>query len=173
MAAIVAGFALKKQGGKLAHLNVRTEKHGEEDVLAVDVKIISDVPNTFLDQLSPGLRAALYAKEGEVSGTTADIEEDHLAVLRFPGLGPLKWSANLVAAKFTVHGAKKADDQDFEADVGDLKLECKEGGTVELTFQGSVLPTPAQCGHLTELLGAKVKVSVEPVQQPDLPPLEG
>lgn len=165
-------FSLKKQKGKVAHLNVREEKHGDDSVLAVDVKIKADVGNKFLDDISPGLRAALFAREGAQPGETADLDDDHLTVLRFPPLAPLKWDVAVVGGKFTLHGAKKADDLEFECHVKEATLSCKEGGTVELTFQAAVSPTPDESGQLAALLGKDVKVSVMPVEQPAQPPLE-
>lgn len=172
MSAAVAGFNLKKLKGRVAHLNVREEKHGEDSVLAVDIKIKADVANKFLDELSPGLRSALFAREGEQRGETPDIEEDHLTVLRFPQLAPLKWDVSVVGGKFTLHGAKKADDLDFECHVKEAALSCKEGGTVEMTFSAAVLPTPDESGKLAAMLGKDVRVSVMPVAQPELPPTE-
>jgi hypothetical protein len=46
---------------KLASFNVRTEKHGEDDVLAFSAGLKYVGPNTFLDALAPGLRESLYA----------------------------------------------------------------------------------------------------------------
>lgn len=165
-------FSLKKQKGRVAHLNVREEKHGEEPVLAVDVKIKADVSNKFLDELSPGFRAAIFTREGLKSGETVDLDDDHLTVIRYPQLAPLKWDASVVGGKFTVHGAKKSDDLEFECSVKEATLSCKEGGTVELTFQAAILPTPEDSGKLAALLGKDVKVSVLPVEQPELPPTE-
>lgn len=169
---MAAGFSLKKQKGSVAHLNVRSEKHGEDDVLAVDVKISADVSNKFLDDLAPGLRGAIFAREGAEPGQTPDMDEDHLTQLRFPQIAPLKWKVGIVNGKFVVHGVKKADDLEFECDVKDATLSCKEGGTVELTFSAAVLPTPDQSGQLAGLLGKDVRVSVAAVEQPAQPPLE-
>ena len=163
-------FSLKKQKGKVAHLNVREEKHGEDPVLACDVKIQADISNKFLDELSPGLRSSIFTKEG-TPGALVD-GEDPLTMLRFPQLAPVKWKVGLVAARFVLHGAKKADDLEFECDVKEAQLAPKEGGTVELSFSAAVLPTPEDSGKLAALLGKDVRVTVEPVQQPEQPPLE-
>lgn len=162
-------FQLNKTKGKVAHLNVREEKHGDDPVLAVDIKIKADVPNKFLDDLSPGLRPALFAKEGAVQ---QDLEEDHLTVLRFPQLAPQKWAVGMVGGQITLHGAKKADDIAFECDVKEATLAAKEGGTVELTFSAAILPSPEESGQLAALLGKDVKFSVKPVEQPANPPTE-
>lgn len=162
-------FALKKQKGKLAHLNVREEKHGDDPVLANDIKIKLDVGNKFLDELSPGLRQALFTAEGAAQ---PDLEADHLTVLRFPQLAPQKWNVGMVDGEITIHGPSKGEDLAFECDVKEATLACKEGGTIELTFQAAVLPTPEESGRLAALLGKEVKVSIKPVEQPSQPPLE-
>lgn len=160
---------LKKGTAKVSHLNVREEKHGEESVCAVDVKVQLDLPNTFLDDLSPGLLQSLYRADGEqLPGVEAP-----MSILRYPQLAPLDWEVLVVKGEFVLHGAKKADDLLFEGDVKKaLRLACKEGGTVEVTLQVAVLPEPAELGKLSELLGRTVKVSLRPVEQPALPPIE-
>jgi hypothetical protein len=51
---------------KLASFSVRTEKHGDDDVLAFSAGLKYVGPNTFLDALAPGLRESLYsAVEGQ------------------------------------------------------------------------------------------------------------
>lgn len=165
-------FALKKCKAVVAHLNVRDEKHGEDPVLAVDVKIQADVANTFLDELATGMRAAFYVREGEKAGETFDIDAEHLPVLRFPSLAALKWKVGLVGCAFTIHGAKKAEDLDFQADVEGCTLALKEGGTVELTFQAAVHPEAQELARLGEFLAHEVKVSVVRVEMPAQVPLD-
>lgn len=163
-------FSLKKQPSKVVHINVREEKHGEEAVLAVDVKVQADVSNDFLDQLSPGLRAALYRKEGEEPGENTDLEAGHLAVLRFPQIMPFEWKDEMVDAKVVIHGHSKADNIDLSGDVNQVRLAPKEGGTVELTYRVQVLPTPEDSGRLAAVLGKKAKVSVAPAALSSMPP---
>lgn len=162
-------FSLKKQASKIAHLNVREENHGDDPVLAVDVKVQADVGNEFLDQLSPGLRAALYQKEGAVAGETPDIDAEHLGSLRFLQLQPFEWKDEMLGAKVVIHGHSKAENIDLEGDVNQIRLACKEGGTVELTYRVQVQPTPEDSGRLAAVLGRKVKVSVAPAALSSMP----
>src|SRR3990167_6594695 len=106
-------FTLTRQSSKVVHLNVREEKHGEESVVAVDVKVQADIGNDFLDALAHGLRAALYAAEG---GQLAGVEEP-LSVLRFPQIEPIHWEAPMPWCAFVVHGLKKAEDLEFTGEV--------------------------------------------------------
>lgn len=157
-------FVLKKQVAKVAHVNLREEKHGEEPVLACDVKVTADVPNSFLTQISPTLKSALYQPEGEGAGTQAPLIDDgtHLSVLRFPQLGALKWEVKMAGAEVILHGAKKADDVVLVGEVNELRMAPKEGGTVEITFRCQFAPIPEQVAAVGALLGHQVKVSVRP-----------
>lgn len=159
-------FNLQNQTAKVAHVNLREEKHGEDPVLGVDVKLVTDLSNDFLGQLSPTLKSALYASDVEATGQLSLVDaSQHLPVLRYPQLGPLAWAGEF-DAELTFHGAKKADDVVFErARVNKIHLAPKEGGTVEVTFRAQVHPGADGAGALAELLGDTPKVSVQPVDQ--------
>ena len=101
-------FTLKKQVAVLAHINIRDEKHGEDNVLAMDLKITADMPNTFLNQVAPGLLPALYKAE---DGQAPLLDDGHMPVLSFDGMDPVVFNTNIVDANFVIHGAKKADEE--------------------------------------------------------------
>lgn len=164
-------FNLAKQNAKVAHINIREEKHGEENVLAADLNITASVPNTFLEGLSPGLRASLY--DNEKDGLDLDPENPHTVVLRYPQMSSFVWAGEMAKALFTVHGAKKADDLGFTADINKLRLTPKDGGTVDIQFRVQIQPQPEDIGDITTYLGQNVKVSVKPSEMPDSPPIEG
>ena len=151
-------FNLSKHISKIAHLNLREEKHGEDTVLACDVKIEADVTNDFLSYLSPTLKGSLYEKlndQGEL------LNDGHMPTLRYPALPDLLWDGTM-EAEFIIHGEKKSGDMVFDASVTKLHLGCKEGGTVTITFRVSLHPTAEQSGRLAALLGQDAKVSVHP-----------
>ena len=150
---------LKKQTAKIAHLNVREEKHGEESVLACDVKLKMDLGNEVLDTLAQGLRQALYRPDdGQLEGIEAP-----MSVLRFPALGGQHWTVEVRTVKFTLHGAKKADDMVFEGSISKaISLDPKEGGTVEVTLQVQLNPEPGELAGLSSLLGKSAKISLAP-----------
>lgn len=151
-------FALKKQKAVLEHLNTRAEKHGDKNMLAVDIKIVADVPNTFLNQLDVDLRASLYKSEDPNETLVPDSK--HMPVLRYPSMAAFKYEVSMVKAKLTIHGAKKETDISFEVKISDIKLDCKHGGTVELTFSAATLPEAEQVGQLSGMLKQDVRVSV-------------
>ena len=148
---------LIKQAAKIVHLNVREELHGEDQVLAMDVRLSCDLPNTFLDTLAPGLRLALYDKAAQ-----GDLDAEHLSVARFPLLAPIDWEGQMAGARLVIHVGKKSDDMEFDAKINKLRLAPKDGGTVTVWFRAQLLPDPPQVGLLSEYLGHKVKVSVTP-----------
>lgn len=161
-------FTLSKQLAKVAHINLREEKHGDDDVLAADIKLTAAVSNAFLDQLAPGLRAALYTTASGGSEDLALEDNPHLVQIRFPLLRGLKWEETMEGGGLIIHGAKKSDDLGFTADINSLRLDCKDGGTVELTFRAQILPEASEVGSLTAFLGHEAKISVRLPIAPDM-----
>ena len=166
-------FVLTKAPAVLEHVNLGEEKHGDESVLRYDLKIKADLPNSFLSLLDPSLKSSLYRAEGEAPGDQAGLLEDgtHLPVLRYPAMGDLTWEGRMPAASVVLHGARKKDLVELEGDVDKIRLSCKEGGTVEVTFRVQFLPTDEQLGAVPALLQQKkFAVSVAPNESPDTPP---
>ena len=105
-------FELSKHKCKIAHLNIREETHGEDKVLAEDIKIQADVPNDFLSYLAPTLKWSLYDKPDGAQGELIK-DAGHMPRLRYSFFPPLAITGRMDKANFTVHGAKKADDLTF------------------------------------------------------------
>lgn len=162
-----APFTLSRQTAKVAHLNVREEKHGEEPVAAVDVKITADVSNDFLSGLSPTLKWSLYDKPAEQDLAEQGGTVGHMPVLRYPKLSSLDWDCGKQEVIVTLHGPKKKDDVVLQGPAKGLRLDCKDGGTVAITFQVQINPLPELMGTLTGLLGRQVKVSVRAGEAPE------
>ena len=161
-------FHLEKHLCKVAHINLREEKHGEESVLAVDLKFTADVPNDFLSYLAPTLKWSLYEKEPGQGELLPD--DAYLPHLRHPQLGVMAWSGDMTKAEVILHGATERYDMELEANVGKLKFEPMEGGTVAITFSATLKPNVGQSAALVVYLGKDVQVSVRPHQ--DLPAAE-
>lgn len=157
----------------LANVNLRTEKVGKKGSRpAADLKFVANIPNTQLDQISPGLLNSLYRhpKEQGHQGDLTAPDPNALTTLRHPRAKP--WAstedwpgyfAQILAGEF--------DLQDVEIDKGTLKsivCEAKNGGTVELSFSIGCHPTGADVGVLYELMGKEVKLSLSPPSIGDL-----
>ena len=154
-------FNLTNHGAKITHLNVREEKHGDEPIIAIDIKIETDVHNDFLSYLSPTLKWSLYSKNPNQGELIED--ETHLPALRYQELGLIGWDGEMDKAMAVFHGAKKSDDIDLECEVDKLRFTCRDGGTVTIVFRIKVLPTPAQSAMLMCLLGKETRISVRPL----------
>jgi hypothetical protein len=150
-------FTLKKQIANLAHLNLRDEKHGEDTKLAADLKIKADVPNSFLDEIAPGLLASLYTTDDEQG---ALLDDGHLPVLRYPMLEPLKCAVTPITGALVILGGEDEDDMDFDVTIKKIELDCHAGGTVAITFSAATLPDATQVGKLSAMLGGPITVSL-------------
>ncbi|HEY8606597.1 MAG TPA: hypothetical protein VIM12_05725 [Noviherbaspirillum sp.] len=154
-------FDLDKQLVKIVNINSRTEKHGDDNVLAIDLQIEARMPNDSLSMFSSTLKTALYFKDESVQGDLVD-DKTHAPNLRNPLLGPLKWGAELEHMQLRVHhGVRGEDDIVFsESKINKFKFICQEGGTVVIAFRAQVHPTEKDAAKLLTLIQSEVHVSV-------------
>lgn len=155
-------FHLEKHAAKINHINLREEKHGEESVLAIDVKVGADVPNDFLSYLAPTLKWSLYEKEPGQGELLPD--DNHLPHLRYTQLGELRWEGDMGKAGVLISSMDRPEDVELEADINNLKFEPKEGGTVAISFRIQLLPSGAQSAKLVDFLGKEVRITVRPAE---------
>lgn len=161
-------WSLANKQAQLLHMNTRTEKAGDEDRLACDLKIGVTVANTFLDDLHLGLRAAFYNRP-----TDKDLldEEDHRPVLSFPQLAPIEWDRDWTGVRVTLHYGVR-DDGDVVLDgatINRLVLTLKDGGSVEARFRVQWHPDveehPEYMGKLAMMLeGKAIEITVEEIR---------
>ena len=163
-------FDLDKKDCTLVHINLRDEKHGEENVLAVDLKFKGDFDGDILAEFAPDLRHSLY-KMAE-GGDLADQASTVPTALRFPKMiQPLKFDMDIIGAAVTL--AYGLGDLDLDTcDVNNFKLECHDGGTVSVTYRVQAKPTGDQLAKISMMLGSAVSVSIDSPQaaneQPEL-----
>lgn len=162
-------FELTEADCELRHKNDRIEKHGEEDVLAVDLNFAYETNNAVLALFAPALRSNLYMADDDVSQEKLIKDPDHLTKLRNPALNGGKaypWGAGeLTGADIKFHHGigGKSDVAFGEAKVGKYKLECKEGGTVVVHFQVQIKPSDKEMAFLSAVLRNKIcTLSVTP-----------
>lgn len=162
-------WKLTKKDAQLLHMNTRTEKAGDEDRLACDLKIGCTVPNTFLDDLCLGLRAAFYARPADKDLLD---EEDHRPVLSFPQLAPIEWDRDWTGVRVTLHYGVR-DDGDVVLDgatINKLALTLKDGGSVEARFRVQWHPDvdehPEYMGKLAAMLeNRQISITVEQIER--------
>lgn len=162
---------LTPTAAKLASITPRIEKHGDDNVPAVSMRLKLVGPNTLLDLLTPGLRAALY-RAAEDQPQLDGVEESMpllrtRAVERFSVKMP-----DMVGFRLVVeHGI----DDDSAVDLHDVKcdkfiVEPFEGGSCEVSFRvGTSDVDETYLGRLGMKLGQEVAITLlapEPKPEP-------
>jgi len=143
-------FELENNTLRVINVNPRREKHGDDNVPAVDIKLRLESANDSLTMYSGHLKSALYHKsaassvdpQGQLDGV--DPVSD-LPNLRFPQVVDLKWNAELSGYTLSIdHGlGGKSNLVLHHCCVNNFALQCKEGGTVVHTFR-------VQCDEVSE-----------------------
>ncbi len=152
---------LKNQMVKILHVNVRNEKHGDEPVLGMDLRLRARLSNDSLALFSPTLKSSFYHKDESIQGdlvTTAD----HLPNLKNPKIGSIKWDGTWEHQLLTIHH-KVRKENDIRLDdvrVKKLLLDMQEGGTVFIDFTAQAHPDEKVSAGLIALLGQEVHMSL-------------
>jgi hypothetical protein len=161
-------FSLNKESLNLANVNLRKEMHGEEQVLAVDLKLEFETSNAVLKKFSATLLDALYTQD---PGAARDmINPDHAPTLRNPQMGEIKWALEMPFVRFGVFadGTNEEEIVFSAAKCNHFRFVCKEGGTVLLTFRiQKSEPMEMDVTKLVFLMGKSIKVSLEPEDEPE------
>lgn len=147
----------------LAHINIRNEKHGDEEVGAIDVKITCQVPNTFLDQFNKRLRPTFFQRDG--GGDQPDmLDEAHMPSIRFPKIDHIDWDDDFdgYTAKFGTELGLAPAVTLTRAKVDKFRFKFGDNGVVDVTYRVRGNPTPEQVAALFALNGSGILLTLEP-----------
>jgi hypothetical protein len=148
---------------ELAHLNIRTEQHGDEKVNGIDISFRVDLSNDVLSEFSPTLKSSLYQRE-ETPQQDFDPATIPLKIVKNPQMGTIKWDTKYDCARVVVHhGSDEKNDVVFGlAKVNKFSFLPKNGGTLQCSFQVQVSdPDDMDLAKLAAVNGKKVLVTVE------------
>lgn len=157
-------FSLQNQSAKLSSVNPRAEIHGDEHVMAADIKFEIRVSNDVLSEFDPRLKASLYQKANAAQVELID-EPGHLPSLKFPMMGPVSWSSEFVGYEAVIHYGINgdADIHLSDCEVDKFTFEPQDGGTVIVRFRVIAHPKSEDLGRLCEMIQQEVSMSlVEP-----------
>lgn len=157
-------FSITEQTATLAHINVRTERHGEEPAGAADLKISFTDSNNVLSEFHPVLRSFLYKQEESPDQGEMPVG-DALTVRRFGDLiEKIRLKHELIGASVVIgFGLGGASDIELDtADVDGFAVEMMEGGSVITTFRVKCHPSGEQIKKLSEVLGNDITISITP-----------
>ncbi len=160
-------FELSRQTGILNNLNLRAEKHGDENVTGADIKVAIKVSNDVLSELHPSLKSAFYRKPLPGEMDLADKGEDDLPLNRLvfgSRIAGVKWDWDIVGAAFTVHFGTggKSDVELDDVTVDGFALTFMDGGTVAMSFRVKCDPDEKQIAKLAMLIGNEIEFSMQP-----------
>lgn len=160
-------FDLQNQRCQLTKLNVRTENHGPERVLAANLKFDAEMSNDVLSEFDPQLKASLYDKPREDEGFTQGElinEPGFLPTLRFPEMSGFKWDHDFSGYELTIHYGIGSSSNITLVDckVNDFSFTCKDGGTVHMSFRVQCNPQAADIGRIAEVLRGESNISLTP-----------
>lgn len=150
-------FSLHQHQTKIAAVNLRAEKHGDENVPAVDVKFETTVHSRALDAFDPALRPLLFRK-AEIGEQPSLLEGDDLIGLRLPQLKTLSWDEDFpgYSAVTDVGGLN------LQVELSKFKFDANEGGAVKITFNATAHPDPDSVASLYELIQETVELTLTP-----------
>lgn len=123
-------FELVSEKCMLAHVNVRTEMHGDERHRAYDLKFTKDFPNAVLKKFHPELLDTFYAASKQT-----DIEADYKPNLRFGLMGAVAWDLEIPRTMLTIHDPDGNDLVLGDGKTNKFKFEMLDGGTVKMSFR--------------------------------------
>jgi hypothetical protein len=157
-------FSLANQAAKLTSVNPRAEIHGNDHVMAADLKFEIKVSNDVLSEFDPSLKSSLYKKADGPQGELIH-EAGHLPCLKYPLMGPVKWGQEYSGYETVIHyGVSGAQDIHLiDCEVDNFRFDCQDGGTVVVSFRVIAHPEPTELGRLCEMIQQEVEMSlIEP-----------
>lgn len=146
-------FSLTKHSSAISNLNVRIERHGEDRVLAADLRISMAVENAAIDAIEPGLCESLFRAPGPGDQQSL-IGPERLTAVKHPLLQPVKLSQEFTGYEVTISPIGDDEDGLFLADAKLKKfvIDPKEGGNAEISFTISTEVEHAELADLSDFL---------------------
>lgn len=146
---------------KLVHVNNRKERHGEDLVLAADLKIECGISAAQLDEMAAGLSKALFVKDSGAQGNL-DIGE-HPMVPRFAKMASVKWDEQYEG--YTVNLAREFKSLDrtlHSAIIDKFSFAPGENGGVAMVFRIRANVDPDELGELCNAAQETVMLTLTP-----------
>lgn len=160
-------FSLLKQAVVLANLNVRAENHGEDKVLAVDMKFSAKLGNDVLSEFDPTLKSALFKKPDQGQEELDLDDATRLSALRFPHMASIGWGLDLKGYAFKLHygAGGRSDVKLIDCKVNSFRFAPQEGGSVEVSFRVQANPLPAEMPKILEYIQKEAEIDLLPPEE--------
>ncbi|MCZ4330742.1 hypothetical protein [Castellaniella denitrificans] len=158
-------LSLAQQVGQFTNFNLRTEKHGPDNVPGADLKVTTTLSNDVLAEFHPTLKSMLFRKPNPGEEDLVDkAGEAGETRLRFgSNINAIRWVHQIVGAGFTVHyGTGKSDIELTDTTIDGFVIEPMDGGSVVVSFRVKCNPDEKQVGKLSTLMGGEIEFSLVP-----------
>lgn len=155
-------FGLEKQQVKLGKFNSRKEFHGDDRVLAGDVKIEANCSNSILDHFDKSLRKMLYRKPKESTEQTNLALDDGLTEKKMPHLEPLKWNDEFPGYELSISTGLSDPLVFHDVKLSGFVFEALQGGSVKVNFTAQMNLDKEQSGEMCDLQQEEVEVTLTP-----------
>lgn len=163
-------LSFHKEKFRIANLNTREEKHGDEPAIGEDIKLVARMGNAVLDKFDPALRHSFYVSDGsqhEIEGM------DSTPTRILPQIESVKWLTKLEHVRLELHDAEfpKRSATLHNGKIKAFTFEMLDGGTVEVTFTVSFSkPEEDEIIKVRAMLFQSVPISLDilpPEPEPD------
>ena len=155
----------------VSNVNIRSELHGDEHVPAADISIRMTTSNTILSEFDGHLLSMLYQAPDRGPNAQQQPELDgvepvsNLPLLRSNKIEmPLKLKNEFAGYELTVDRGLGAKSNIVVGDcmVNKVRVDCKEGGTVDLSFRVQAAKLSADVlGKLGTLIGNECEITLQ------------
>lgn len=153
----------------ILNVNVRSELHGDEHVPAADLSIKLTTSNLILSEFDGALRGMLYQKaKGEAAQAQLEGVEpvSDMPLLRCTTIEqPMKLKSEYVGYTLTIDRGLGGGSNLIvgECAINKMRADCKEGGTVDLSFRVQASKLSADViGKLATLIGCETSITLAP-----------
>jgi hypothetical protein len=158
----------------LDNVNVRAELHGEDHDVAADIKVTMSLPNTCLDMFDKDLRPSLFEKgeladldlvdDAEHQEMADQLGDDYMPVLKFPTMGMINWAYQTVGYRLIIEQGFSGEEDLvlINTKLDKFRFDCKQGGSVNLSFRIIAHPNADDLGQLCQLIQQTITLTLEP-----------
>lgn len=161
-------FQLDKHDAKIKNLNLRMEKHGDEDVAAADFSLNLKASALLLDTIDKKLRKVFFEKPAKGEQQALPIDGNNLTALSVPYLRKQKLDQKFAGYEVNFESLLGQIEPLFFADVKVTLLEVVfiEGGSVELALKVSmVIDEEDDAPLLSVWRRGEIKVTLTPPEK--------
>ena len=154
-------FQLDNENVKLANVNPRAEKHGEDTEMACDLKFEISTSNDVLSEFHHALKSAFY-KEADQPDLID--EPGRLSQLKFPEISSIAFDRDFSGYELRIHYGLggKSDLVMDDCKVNNFRFHMMEGGTVVMSFRVQGRPSEHVIGKYCTLIQQDVIISLTP-----------